>query len=77
MLIKASGCFMEEAKREDFVGVGIDTLSCKQKSSRPSCEFRMHAFYYRQRPDTKCVIHVPNICYYVSSLFCKAKTYWT
>ncbi len=57
MLIKASGCFMEEAGRGDFVGVDIATLSHKKNSSRPSCEFRMHAFCYRARPDIRCVIH--------------------
>ncbi len=57
MLIKASGCFMEEARRVDFVSVGIETLSPKKKKSQPSCEFRMHAFCYQARPDISCVIH--------------------
>ena len=57
MLIKASGCFMEEAGKRDFVSVAIDALRCKKKSPRPSCEFRMHALCYQQRPDISCVIH--------------------
>lgn len=57
MLIKASGCVMEEARQKDFVSVDIETLSFKKKTSRPSCEFKMHAFCYRKRPDIRCVIH--------------------
>ncbi len=72
MLIKASGCFMEEAQRGDFVSVDIATLSSKKNSSRPSCEFRMHAFCYRVRPDIRCVIHTHPL-YATTLISCSVK----
>jgi len=72
MLIKASGCFMEEARREDFVNVDIATLSPKKNSFRPSCEFRMHAFCYRVRPDISCVIHTHPL-YSTTLISCSVK----
>ncbi len=72
MLIKASGCFMQEAMREDFVSVDIATLRCNKNSSRPSCEFRMHAFCYRARQDIRCVIHTHPL-YATTLISCSVK----
>ncbi|MFH1459498.1 MAG: class II aldolase/adducin family protein [Candidatus Omnitrophota bacterium] len=57
MLIKASGVYMEKARKSDFVPVDIKTLKYNRKSSAPSCEYRMHAACYKARQDIACVLH--------------------
>ena len=72
MLIKASGCFMEQAKKQDFVNVDIATLKSSKKSARPSCEFRMHAFCYQARRDIAYVVHTHPI-YATTLISCSVK----
>jgi L-fuculose-phosphate aldolase len=57
MLIKATGCYMSEAKPGDFMPVGIKNLKFNHKKLKPSCESRMHASCYKARPDINCVMH--------------------
>jgi len=57
MLIKSSGCFMNEARTKDFLYVDIKTLKYKHKLLRPSCELKMHALSYQVRSDVNAVLH--------------------
>ena len=57
ILIKASGCFMEEAGIGDFLAVDLKTLGFCHSKLKPSCELKMHAVCYKGNAEIKCVMH--------------------
>jgi len=57
MYIKASGVGFENAKASDFVYLNIKNPAPKDKTKRPSCEYRMHIACYKARPDIKAIFH--------------------
>ena len=55
--IKATGRPFEEIKSSDFVGLSVDRPDVKGLRKTPSCEYRLHATCYGNRPDIKAVFH--------------------
>ncbi|SFJ51369.1 L-fuculose-phosphate aldolase [Halobacillus dabanensis] len=55
-IITASGTYMGELSREDFVEVAMDR-SNHYSDRKPSKEVPMHTAVYNQRPDIQAVLH--------------------
>jgi L-fuculose-phosphate aldolase len=55
--IKASGRSFENIKRSDFIGLDIGRPDIRGLKKLPSCEYKLHAVCYKERPDVKAIFH--------------------
>jgi L-fuculose-phosphate aldolase len=55
--IKSAGCLFESLSPDDFVRLSVNRPSTAGLKKTPSCEYRLHAACYRQRPDIGVVFH--------------------
>ena len=56
--IKAAGKSFENLKELDFVCLDINSPNIKGLKIMPSCEYRLHAACYSNRPDIKAIFHI-------------------